>query len=589
MSIIDKPIVKTLMLKGEKGDPGDLDSSAIVDNLTTNRADKVLSAKQGKVLNDKIDDVNAIKPSMYDTVALMKADTDLIDGDYAQTLGYYSANDGGGATYKITAVESEIDYQEELDNELYATLIVDSEVNVKQFGAKGNNVDDDTTPIQTAINKSNVVFIPTGVYLVSQLNLKSKLTLYGEGKNNSVLKSVSADTLGMLCGEFDESGYEEIIIHDLYLNGNNIGNRGIYFNRENGSSHDTWCNIYNMKIGYFLKNGIYLGKYIREVYVDTIEIYKCSGNGLYMHTNATDIVVSNVVAHNNELNGFLIEGNGNRFDNCKAFWNGRNNNATQENRKSGYYVSGWSNKFIDCDAQENALNGFDIISTNTIILIGCSVDRNGLPMTDWSSDSPSVTYGKGINIYNCNRLSINALVRDFRKYSGGQTQKYGVYADTLEYSFINLICQHQENDYYTTSATNCDLTINGYKIQNGNFIRDNISPSNDYVKCISENSRFGYDIYSSNSIFQISSNKDDTFKIDSFKKENGSYAWKATPLLVNNEGDVKLGRYNTKIGFYNANPIVCQTITSDATDLTSVITLANDLKSKLINLGLIKN
>lgn len=55
MSIIDKPIVKTLMLKGEKGDPGDLDSTAIVDNLTTNRADKVLSARQGKILKDLVD------------------------------------------------------------------------------------------------------------------------------------------------------------------------------------------------------------------------------------------------------------------------------------------------------------------------------------------------------------------------------------------------------------------------------------------------------------------------------------------------------------------------------------------------------
>lgn len=525
----------------------------------------------------------------YNTVALMKADTKLSEGQHVKTKGYYESNDGGAAEYIITDTQSESNYQENLNNGLYATLILENEVNVKQFGAKGNNQDDDTTAIQTAINKSNVVFIPTGVYLVSQLNLKSKLTIYGNGKNNSVLKSVSEDENGMLCGEFDTTGYEEIIIHDLYLNGNNVGNRGIYFNREEGSSNDTWCNIYNMKIGYFLKNGIYLGKSIREIYVNTVEIRGCEEDGFYMHTGSTDNVVSNVCVHNNELNGFLIEGNANRFINCKSFWNGRNFNAEQENRKSGYYITGWCNKFVDCDAQENALNGFDIISTNTIILEGCSADRNGLPMTDWSSDSPSETYGKGINIYSSNRISVNALLRDFRKYTAGQTQKYGIYTDTLEYSFINLICQHQENDYYTTSATNCDLTINGFKIQNGNFIRDNISPSNDYVKCTSEDSRFGYDIYSSNSIFQISSNKDDTFKIDSFKKENGSYVWKGTPLLVNNEGDVKLGRYNTKIGFYNANPIVCQTISSDATDLASVITLTNDLKSKLINLGLIKN
>lgn len=181
MSIIDKPIVKTLMLKGEKGekgDPGDLDSTAIVDNLTTNRADKVLSAKQGKVLNDKIDDVNAIKPSMYDTVALMKADTDLIDGDYAQTLGYYSANDGGGATYKITTTESQTEYQEELDSGLYATLTVNDYITPEQLGAYGDNIHDDTTIIQNVIDKFNNV-VMTKNYLVTELNIKGNVKSTG--------------------------------------------------------------------------------------------------------------------------------------------------------------------------------------------------------------------------------------------------------------------------------------------------------------------------------------------------------------------------------------------------------------------------
>ena len=61
---------------------------------------------------------------VFDTVADMKL-ADLKDGMSAQTLGYYEVNDGGGATYKITDEESQTDYQEELENGLYATLIDD--------------------------------------------------------------------------------------------------------------------------------------------------------------------------------------------------------------------------------------------------------------------------------------------------------------------------------------------------------------------------------------------------------------------------------------------------------------------------------
>ena len=70
----------------------------------------------------------------FDTVADMKAATNLINGSDARTLGYYSINDGGGALYHITNIESETEYQEELNSGLYANII-DSEMNVKQFGA----------------------------------------------------------------------------------------------------------------------------------------------------------------------------------------------------------------------------------------------------------------------------------------------------------------------------------------------------------------------------------------------------------------------------------------------------------------------
>ena len=58
-------------------------------------------------------------------------------------------------------------------------------LNVKDFGARGDKVHDDTVCIQAAIlscPKNSRVYLPKGVYKVSSLFLKSDMTLdFGEG------------------------------------------------------------------------------------------------------------------------------------------------------------------------------------------------------------------------------------------------------------------------------------------------------------------------------------------------------------------------------------------------------------------------
>ena len=60
----------------------------------------------------------------YDNVESMLNDSTLKDGMHVKTKGYYSINDGGGCEYHISDIESETEYQEELNNGLYATLII---------------------------------------------------------------------------------------------------------------------------------------------------------------------------------------------------------------------------------------------------------------------------------------------------------------------------------------------------------------------------------------------------------------------------------------------------------------------------------
>ena len=60
--------------------------------------------------------------------------------------------------------------------------------NVKQYGAVGDGVADDTAAIQQALNENNFVYIPSGQYkITSTLQLKSNQTLIGAGISSTLL------------------------------------------------------------------------------------------------------------------------------------------------------------------------------------------------------------------------------------------------------------------------------------------------------------------------------------------------------------------------------------------------------------------
>lgn len=90
-------------------------------------------------------------------------------------------------------------------NGLVGELQVYSGINVKQFGAKGDNTSDDTTPIQNALDRvrrltlkpqgGGNVYLPTGIYRTSgKIEVYSDVFLEGDGKTLTYIKPLDSAT-----------------------------------------------------------------------------------------------------------------------------------------------------------------------------------------------------------------------------------------------------------------------------------------------------------------------------------------------------------------------------------------------------------
>lgn len=137
----------------------------------------------------------------FDTVADMKASTNLINGSYAETLGYHEKNDGGRALYKIRTITNDdvvdnalIIAMDDETNNLIAELILPGEIDPMIMGAYGDGTHDDTTAVQKAINTNRVVKPSKNHLISSELEIKNSFIMQA---NNYIILDDSMETIGV--------------------------------------------------------------------------------------------------------------------------------------------------------------------------------------------------------------------------------------------------------------------------------------------------------------------------------------------------------------------------------------------------------
>lgn len=382
------------------------------------------------------------KPYYFNSVADMKA-CNLKVNDYAITAGYYEYNDGGAGEYKIVADDNLTDdggSVHTLNNGLKAVLIIKDKLYAKQFGAKGNNKDDDTELLNNFFkHDSNVEkVINQGIYNISD-------TVFIEGKwrkDSSTDYDNSLKRISFENATLHYTGDENKCIVCLYNHFETIF-RGLSITRVSNKGYIEITSIWHSKfIDFDIKCDLKMN-YNTSIIKDDI-ITKGIHSNIFDNINIIGFIYFNTT-------GTYI--NSITFKNCGIFGNNIYDYAMELIGETGFQ----NIKFINCDisyfnrAIMNIVNDSD--NARNIKFESCYFDT-ALPLTEDSNF-------KGFKIDLINNFDASNMCKQLL-YTSDYMKNFNIYnlnsnCNSLPLGLKNL-CYNGDFSYIGENKTHNDIT-----------------------------------------------------------------------------------------------------------------------------------
>ena len=478
-----------------------------------------IDGEEQKILSiDKLD-INTY--ATYSSIYEMKKDVSLKENLYVRTLGYYSEDIGGSAYYKIIKNNS-IDLDEKryiaLDNGLCAMLYpINNKIDLKQVGAYGNGVNDETEILNYAFSNFDNIYIPKGKYIV---NNKVKVTkkIYVTGSDNTEFIADFDDSFIEFEKNVKDISFESIIFDGinnrenrefLKLYGNNINIKNCTFNNASMCIYLNGVNNYNLVDNKFYNSifGICSEYNSENGKITGNEIYNNVRTGIDLISNVNNVEISKNSIYDNGGTG--IECNGGVFTNFSVKENYIANNGYGENSndlREGINFHGAKNTIITKNKIcGNASNGIDIDGTNSnsndyrsenVIVSENYIEGNSKKLGNggiiiWSSKNINIEKNTFSNNYK-NNITVGSQ-KDSELISQGisinSNRMNGVLGDGscyfiyLENAVENLILSENKMD---AISTNVDRRIIETNVKNGNF-KNIIIGKNDYSNFFKDN------------------------------------------------------------------------------------------------------
>ena len=244
----------------------------------------------------------------YNNIAEMKTATNLVNGSFVRTSGFYSYNDGGGAYYKVRPVTNQ-DVIDDMfifalsDNTLVAELINPEKfINVLKCGVKNDGSVDCSTKLNT-LTENFSLYLPAGTYLVENtINLKNSIKgddYNREPTNNNktvIISKVADKTIHIIGNTSCESQTIENI--NIKIHDNTNDSEVIRYN----PTTQTRCYINKISVmnykGVAIKADSTNTSISRGIYLNTASLfarpYSTTSIGIVTESNCQDNEYSNV-------------------------------------------------------------------------------------------------------------------------------------------------------------------------------------------------------------------------------------------------------------------------------------------------------
>ena len=170
--------------------------------------DAILRSDLSNIAADKGASIISGASKVVSSIAALRLLLKTVASKNSFAAGYYTPGDGGGGSYYLDAADTT-----SADNG--GTVIVSADggrwklakttsISVRQFGAKGDGVTNDTAAIQacaTAVGYGGTMLLPTGTYFVSAtITLRGATKLLGDGVEATIVKRTGDYGDTFVCG-----------------------------------------------------------------------------------------------------------------------------------------------------------------------------------------------------------------------------------------------------------------------------------------------------------------------------------------------------------------------------------------------------